>query len=69
MYKNFLLGIDKSDLSMKNISIKEAQQMLNQSELVGKLIVTPKQRPHTFVGLRAHEWRLLELSEISFTIP
>lgn len=50
-----------------NVSIKEAKEMLNQSELVGRLLTDSKQKPDTFVGLRVHEWRLLELSEIPFT--
>ena len=41
--------------------------MLEQSELIDKLLKTPKQSPNTFSGLRAHEWRLLELAEIQFT--
>lgn len=48
-------------------SIEEAQKILNKSGLVNKLLTKPKQRPGTFVGLRAYEWRLLELSEIPYT--
>ena len=51
----------------KNVSFKKAKEMLLQSELVNRLLTNPKQRPQTFVGLRAYEWRLLELCEIPFT--
>jgi len=47
-------------------SEKKATDMLNQSDLIGKLLTTPKRKPDTFVGVRAYEWRLLELSEIPF---
>ena len=66
--------IEDSALSLKkvyekgeNISLKEAQKMLEQSELLNKLLVKPERSPNTFVGLRAYMWRLLELSEIPFT--
>jgi len=49
------------------VTINNAENMLESSELVSKLLTNPKQKPHTFVGLRALEWRLLELSEIPFT--
>lgn len=48
-------------------SMEEAQKVLKKSGLVNKLVTKPKQRPVTFVGLRAYEWRLLELSEIPST--
>jgi hypothetical protein len=54
---------DKGD----KITVKEAQKMLEQSELIKKLLETPKRNPDTFVGIRAYEWRLLELSEIPYT--
>jgi len=54
---------DKDD----KVSIKKAQNMLESSELVSKLLTDPKQKPHTFVGLRALEWRLLELCEVPYT--
>lgn len=47
-----------------DVSIKEAKKILNESELINNLLAEPKQKPRTFVGLRAYEWRLLELSEI-----
>lgn len=50
-----------------NVSIQEAKKILNESELINKLLAEPKQKPRTFVGLRAYEWRLLELSEIPYT--
>jgi hypothetical protein len=51
----------------KNVGSHKAKNMLTQSQLIKKLLSAPKQRPGTFVGLRAVEWRLLELSEIPFT--
>ncbi|AZO94954.1 hypothetical protein [Halocella sp. SP3-1] len=51
----------------KNVSIKKVKKILNESELINKLLAEPKQKPRTFVGLRAYEWRLLELSEIPYT--
>ncbi|QTL97874.1 hypothetical protein GM661_07705 [Iocasia frigidifontis] len=51
----------------KNVSIKKAKKILNESKLINKLLAEPKQKPRTFVGLRAYEWRLLELSEIPYT--
>lgn len=66
--------IEDSALSLKKkyekgeiIPIKEAQKMLEQSELVKKLLEIPERSPNTFVGLRAYLWRLLELSEIPFS--
>lgn len=50
-----------------SISISEAKEMLDKSELIARLLTDPKQKLHTFVGLRAHVWRLLELSEIPYT--
>ena len=49
------------------IDNKEAKMMLDQSKLIERLLIDPKQKPTTFGGLRAYEWRLLELSEIPFT--
>lgn len=51
----------------ESVSNKEAQEMLEQSGVIIKLLETPKRSPDTFVGIRAYEWRLLELSEIPFT--
>ncbi len=50
-----------------NVSIKEAKEMLGQSELIVRLLTDLKQKPDTFVGFRAYEWRLLELAEIPFS--
>ncbi|NLI97639.1 hypothetical protein GX441_03145 [bacterium] len=46
---------------------EDARELLGRSKLVEKLLVEPKKGPQTFVGLRAIEWRLLELSEIPFS--
>ncbi|MFX1479526.1 MAG: hypothetical protein ACFFCI_15495 [Promethearchaeota archaeon] len=51
----------------EEITVKEAQKMLDQSELIKRLLETPKRSPDTFVGIRGYEWLLLELSEIPFT--
>jgi len=66
--------IEDSALSLKktyekgvNISLEETQKMLEQSELINKLLATPERSPNTFAGLRGYMWRLLELSEIPFT--
>ena len=53
--------------SGEEITVKEAQKMLKQSELLKKLLETPKRKPDTFVGIRNYLWRLLELIEIPFT--
>ncbi len=50
----------------ERVSMEDAQGMLAQSDLVGKLLIDPKRKPRTFAGLRGYEWRLLELSEIPF---
>ena len=49
------------------IDAQEAREMLARSPLVGRLLAEPRQKPRTFVGVRAREWRLLELAEIPFT--
>mgnify|MGYP001307957256 CR=1 FL=1 len=48
------------------VAEKQALQRLKQSELIEKLLTPPKRKADTFVGIRAYEWRLLELSEIPF---
>ncbi|MFX1411710.1 MAG: hypothetical protein ACFFA6_15270 [Promethearchaeota archaeon] len=67
MNEDSALTLKKDYEKGENISVKEAQKKLEQSELISKLLETPKQNPDTFVGIRAYEWRLLELSEIPFT--
>ncbi|MBN1583822.1 MAG: hypothetical protein JXA89_24155 [Anaerolineae bacterium] len=49
------------------VDAQDMQDMLARSMLIARLLTDPKQKPRTFVGLRAHEWRLLELCEIPFT--
>ena len=66
MIEDSALSLKKAYEKGEDITIKEAQQILEQSELVNKLLTTPERSPNTFVGLRAYEWRLLELSEIPF---
>jgi hypothetical protein len=66
MAQDSALTLKKAYEKSNRIRPKEAKEMLVQSELIGRLLADPKQRPDTFVGLRAHEWRLLELSEIPF---
>lgn len=67
MIEDSALTLKKVHEKGEDIPIKEAQKMLEQSELIDKLLTTPKQRPSTFVGLRSYMWRLLELTEIPFT--
>jgi hypothetical protein len=50
-----------------DVGTQEATKMLKRSVLIGRLLADLKKKPDTFVGLRAYEWRLLELSEIPFT--
>ena len=66
--------IEDSALTLKKacdignpINIEKAKVLLDKSELVSRLLVEPKQKPELFVGIRAYEWRLIELSEIPFT--
>ena len=68
MIEDSALSLKKAYEKGEKITQKKAQKMFEQSELVNKLLETPKRSPNTFVGLRAYEWRLLELSEIPFTI-
>ena len=67
MTQDTALTLRKAYDKGETLSLEQAQKMLEASELVRKLLITPKQKPHTFVGLRAYEWRLLELCEIPFT--
>lgn len=67
MIKDSALILKKAYDRGENVSIKELQTMLKQSELINKLITPPTRPPNTFVGLRAYMWRLLELSEIPLT--
>ena len=67
MIEDSALSLKKAYEKGENITIKEAQKMLEQSELIEKLLTAPERSPNTFVGLRAYMWRLLELSEIPFT--
>jgi hypothetical protein len=66
--------IEDSALTLKKayeignlINIEKAKVLLDKSEIVSRLLVEPKQKPELFVGIRAYEWRLIELSEIPFT--
>jgi hypothetical protein len=67
MIEDSALTLKKAYEKGENITIEEAQKMLEQSELMKKLLEPLKRPPITFVGIRALEWRLLELSEIPFT--
>ncbi|MFX0007313.1 MAG: hypothetical protein ACFFA7_11235 [Promethearchaeota archaeon] len=67
MIEDSALGLKKAYEKGENITIEEAQEMLTDSKLMTKLLELPKRAPTTFVGIRALEWRLLELSEIPFT--
>ncbi|MFX1499999.1 MAG: hypothetical protein ACFFDH_03440 [Promethearchaeota archaeon] len=67
MNEDSALTLKKAYDKGENIPLNKAQKMLEQSELMKRLLETPKRSPDTFVGIRAYEWRLLELSEIPFT--
>ncbi len=67
MDEDSALSLRKSYDSGINITEKEARKMLGQSELIRKLLDTPMRSPNLFVGVRALEWRLLELTEIPYT--
>ncbi|WP_457559605.1 hypothetical protein [Candidatus Harpocratesius sp.] len=51
----------------ESLSDHEIQAFLTKSPLITQLLTDPKWGPEKFVGLRAIEWRLLELSEIPHT--
>ncbi|MFX0012716.1 MAG: hypothetical protein ACFE9R_20565, partial [Candidatus Hermodarchaeota archaeon] len=67
MKEDSALSLKKSYERGDNITISEAQKMLEQSELLTKLLTTPERKTNTFVGLRNYLWRLLEISEIPFS--
>ena len=67
MTEDSALSLKKAYDKGESITIKEAQKMLEQSELLGKLLTTPERSPTTFVGIRNYLWRLLEITEIPFT--
>jgi hypothetical protein len=48
------------------IDIAKAKSLLDKSELINRLLIEPKQDLNLFVGIRALEWQLIELSEIPF---
>jgi hypothetical protein len=66
MIEDSALTLKKNYDSGKQIDIENAKVLLDRSELVSRLLVEPKQKPELFVGIRAYEWRLIELSEIPF---
>ena len=66
MREDTALSLKKIVDNGETLSEQQAKDMLNQSDLIGKLLTPPKRKPDTFVGVRAYEWRLLELSEIPF---
>ncbi|MHA1931641.1 MAG: hypothetical protein ACW96X_03820 [Promethearchaeota archaeon] len=67
MIEDSALTLKKDYDKGENIAIKDTREMLEQSELIKKLITTPERSPNTFAGLRNYMWRLLELSEIPYT--
>ena len=67
MIEDSALTLKKAYDIGKPIDIENAKVLLGKSELVSRLLVEPKQKPGLFVGIRAYEWRLIELSEIPFT--
>lgn len=67
MVEDSALTLKKAYDNGDQIDIKKAKELLDKSELVDSLLNKPKQEPELFVGIRAYEWRLIELSEIPFT--
>lgn len=67
MIEDLALTLKKAYDNGEQIDIEKAQVLLGKSELVNRLLAEPKQKPELFVGIRAYEWRLIELSEIPFT--
>ena len=67
MIEDSALTLKKACDNGEQIDFERAKELLDKSELVNKLLVEPKQKPELFVGIRAYEWRLIELSEIPFT--
>lgn len=67
MIEDSALTLKKAYDNGEQIDFERAKELLYKSELVNKLLVEPKQKPELFVGIRAYEWRLIELSEIPFT--
>lgn len=67
MIEDSALTLKKACDNGEQIDFERAKELLYKSELVNKLLVEPKQKPELFVGIRAYEWRLIELSEIPFT--
>jgi hypothetical protein len=67
MNEDSALILKKAHDNGEPINIEKARELLAKSELVKRLLVTPKQKPELFVGIRAYEWRLIELSEIPFS--
>lgn len=67
MIEDSALTLKKAYDIGKPIDIAKVKVLLGKSELVNRLLVEPKQKPGLFVGIRAYEWRLIELSEIPFT--
>lgn len=67
MIEDSALILKKAYEKGEQIDIEKAKELLNKSELVNRLVDEPKQKPELFVGIRAYEWRLIELSEIPYT--
>ena len=51
----------------EDLTKNEIMDHLEHSKIIQDLLVNPKWEPEKFVGLRALEFRLIELSEIPFT--
>lgn len=66
MIEDSALLLKKSYDQGEKLDAKKIQKMLENSELVKKLLDPPKRPPKTFAGLRNYMWRLLELSEIPY---
>lgn len=67
MIEDSALTLKRAFDSGKLVQTEQAKELLCQSDLVNRLLVVPDKRPELFVGIRAYEWRLLELAEIPYT--
>jgi hypothetical protein len=66
MKEDSALTLKKSYDAGEHLDPNKIQNLLDNSELVKRLLDPPKRPSLTFAGLRNYMWRLLELSEIPF---
>lgn len=66
MKEDSALTLKRSYDAGERIDPNKLQSLLDNSDLVKRLLDPPKHPPLTFAGLRNYMWRLLELSEIPY---